>query len=199
MERPIALAWPPDLATTTFLASASASAKRGSSVQLRCRESAAGGASRESSARWSASVVATDEEEEEVDAAGAGDEGDGDAFLVLVLPLLEEEEEGHIVRAMDGAGSGRDTAGSGGRSGGRGERGGGRGGDRPADDRSVTDADAHRLDDDDGMPALLASYSLFRSFANTHDVSVTEACMRAQIRTCWCAWRCAGGRRLHVR
>lgn len=156
MERPIALAWPPDLATTTFLASASASAKRGSSVKLRCRESAAGGASRESSARWSASVVATDEEEEGVDAAGAGDEGDGDAFLVLVLPLLEEEEEGHIVRAMDGAGSGRDTAGERRALGRTGESAAAGRGDRPADDRSVTEADAHRLDDDDDdMPALL--------------------------------------------
>ncbi|KAF0920571.1 hypothetical protein E2562_035718 [Oryza meyeriana var. granulata] len=57
MERPIAwLPFPVDLANFLASASESASAKRGSSVQLRWRESAAGAAgsalSRESLMRW---------------------------------------------------------------------------------------------------------------------------------------------------
>jgi hypothetical protein len=144
MDRPNA--WPPPLPAEDFpifRASASASAKRGSSVQLRCRERDCGASSL---ARWSASVAATDDDDD------AEDKGDGARGAALFLPLLLplEVEEGQSVRAMDaappepGAVSDRETE--------RralwrpGESAAEWGGDRPGS--SVPEADAHRFDDD---------------------------------------------------
>lgn len=93
MERPNAwpTPFPDDL--LIFLSSESASAKRGSSVQLRWRESdcsdgATGTAlalSMASLVRWSARVATE---------VGAEVKGDGDDFLIL-----PSEEEGHMLRA----------------------------------------------------------------------------------------------------
>ena len=99
MERPNAWPAPPFVPDgfPIFLASASTSAKRGSSVQLRCRERARGASSL---TRWSASV-ATD-----VDGGGGGaeDKGDGGAGGALLLPLLlPVEEDGQSVRAIETA------------------------------------------------------------------------------------------------
>jgi len=151
MDRPNA--WPPPPLPAAedlpiFRASASASAKRGSSVQLRCRERACGASSL---ARWSASVAATD------GGGDAEDKGDGArGAAALFLPLLpppEDEDDGQSARAMEaapappeaGAASDRET-----------ERralwrpgesaAAGRGDDRPGS--SVPEADAHRFDDD---------------------------------------------------
>lgn len=143
MDRPNA--WPPpplpEVGFPIFRASASASAKRGSSVQLRCRERACGVSSL---ARWSASVAASDDDD---------DKGDGGRGNLWFLPLLPPpmEEEGHNVRAMEaappeaGAASDREET----------ERralwwpGDGAAawrGDRPGS--SVPEADFHRFDDD---------------------------------------------------
>ena len=99
MERPNAWPAPPFVPDgfPIFLASASASAKRGSLLQLRCRERARGASSL---TRWSASV-ATD-----VDGGGGGaeDKGDGGAGGALLLPfLLPVEEDGQSVRAIETA------------------------------------------------------------------------------------------------
>ena len=131
-----------------FLSSASASVKRGSSVQLRWRESDWGSGatawalSMASFVRWSARV-ATDGDS---DGDGQGN-GNGDDFLLVILP---SEEEGQMLRprvAAPGAGSERETerrelwrkgeSAAAGRT------------DRPAG-RSVLDEgeEAHRLDDD---------------------------------------------------
>ena len=145
MDRPNA--WRPPLPAEDlpiFRASASASAKRGSSVQLRCRERACGASSL---ARWSASVAGTD--------GDAEDKGDGARGAALFLPLLlplEDEEDGQSARAMEaapappeaGAVSDRETE--------RrplwrpGESAAAGRGDRPGS--SVPEADAHRFDDD---------------------------------------------------
>lgn len=96
MERPNAwpAPFPDDLPIFLSSASASASAKRGSSVQLRWRESdCSDGASTgtalalsvASLVRWSARVATED---------GAWIKGDGDDFLIL-----PSEEEGHMLRA----------------------------------------------------------------------------------------------------
>jgi len=148
MKRPNAWPAPPFVPDgfPIFLASASASAKRGSLLQLRCRERARGASSL---TRWSASV-ATD-----VDGGGGGaeDKGDGGAGGALLLPLLlPVEEDGQSVRAIETttgdvvvAGSDRETerralwrtgesteAGS--------------GDNRPGS--SVPEADVHRFDND---------------------------------------------------
>ena len=147
MDRPNA--WRPPLPAEDlpiFRASASTSAKRGSSVQLRCRERACGASSL---ARWSASVAGTDG-----DAEDKGDGARGAAALFLpLLPPPEDEDDGQSARAMEaapappeaGAASDRET-----------ERralwrpgesaAAVRGDDRPGS--SVPEADAHRFDDD---------------------------------------------------
>lgn len=151
MERPNA--WPPlPSGLPIFLASASASEKRGSSVQLRWRESdcgAAGALPRASFMRWSERVATVDADADDAD-GGAEDRGDGDAFL-LFLPLEEEGQRARTREAAPGAGSERETE--------RralwraGERAAAGSGDRPG--RSVPDADAHRLDDDMPRARLL--------------------------------------------
>ena len=148
MERPNAWPAPPFIPDgfPIFLASVSASAKRGSSVQLRCRERARGASSL---TRWSASV-ATD-----VDSGcgGVEDKGDGGAGRALLLPLLlPVEEDGQSVRAIETAtgdvvvaGSDRETERRAlWRTGESAEA--GRSDDRPGS--SVPEMDVHRFDDD---------------------------------------------------
>jgi hypothetical protein len=163
-ERPNAwlLAPLPDGLFPIFLASASASAKRGSSVQLRCRERARGASSL---TRWSASV-ATD-----VDGGGggAGDKGDGGALLLpLLLPVEEEGQSERAIETATGdvvvAGSDRETERRAlWRTGESAEV--GRSDDRPGS--SVPEADVHRFEDDMARPARArhASYDIYDAFA----------------------------------
>ena len=154
MERPNAWLTAPPFPDVfpIFRASASASAKRGSSVQLRCRERARGASSL---TRWSASVATDDN-----GGGGAEDKGDGAGGALLLPLLLPVEEEGQSARAIETAtgegdvvvvGSDRETERRPAlwRTGESAEA--GRGNDRPAS--SVPEADVHRFEDDMAGPA----------------------------------------------